>query len=191
MWIYLGEKYGYGEGYNSGYCGESITWSLADGVLEFQGSGYMKDWKRITIFQNVFENCRNLKHVRLQNIDLIGCHAFKGCPVDTVELSSCNYSLKKHSRQLQFGAFASSGIRELRLTVTTLLNIPSLTHSIEDDCFKDCDRLKDIYFMDRLPAITPAAIPNPGAICFHIKKSSINETVLRKLFGKNIHIEYL
>lgn len=147
--------------------------------------------KRITIFQNVFENCHNLKYVRLRNIDLIGSGSFKGCPIDVVELTFCNSSYKRHSQQLQFGAFASSGIRELRLTVTTLLNIPSLTHSIEDDCFKDCDRLRDIYFTDRLPVITPAAIPNPDKICFHMKKSIVNETMLRTLLGENIHVEYL
>lgn len=78
IWIYyFGEKYGYGEGYNSGYCGESITWSLADGVLEFQGSGYMKDW--MTKHTPWYDDRNNITEVIFDNrIQGIGKHTLSG-----------------------------------------------------------------------------------------------------------------
>ncbi|MCD7745609.1 MAG: leucine-rich repeat protein, partial [Lachnospiraceae bacterium] len=87
---------------NSNVCGESLTWSIEDGVLEISGSGAMYDWTEsgavpwqyltdeitsimigtnvTTIGSYAFSACTNAVSVRIpESMDAIGMNAFLYC----------------------------------------------------------------------------------------------------------------
>ena len=84
----------------SGQCGETLTWTLENGVLTITGSGAMTDWDRVSpwysyrdsitaislpegltsIGASAFYGCRGLSAVLLpESLTVIGDYAFFGC----------------------------------------------------------------------------------------------------------------
>lgn len=129
--------------------------------------------KSITIFQKTFENCTSLEKVTLENVNLVGMYAFKGCAaLSHVDLSFRQDGLIKKGQTLQSHALAFSGVKELHLAFPSLIKIAAIFYGIGDNCFEGCDKLTDVFFEDEIPYISDNAFPQQSRVCIYVSENA-------------------
>lgn len=141
----------------------------------------------IVVFQNAFENCKSLNHVVLNGVGLVGTYAFKGCPVNYLSLS---FKRRKGNTvpKLQSEAFAGSGLKEIHLNFN-VSKVKALFCEIEDNCFKHCWDLKDVFFESAIPHISEKSFSDKEDVCIHVRKSKYNQWIVKKALKNRFEIQ--
>ena len=148
--------------YYSGNCGENVTWTLEDGVLDIRGSGDMTDYKkfdqvpwynmRTTITDISIEpgitsigegafHCTSIHSIEIPDtVERIGASAFDTCTqLETIKIPE----RVKELNDLTFNYCTS----------LTSFEMPNSILSIGTACFSDCRALSSVIFSNRLTTI--------------------------------------
>jgi len=180
-----------------GACGETLTWSLINGVLTISGSGKMTDWssdsdlpwydvrsslKSVVIKDGVtnigncaFQNCTTINKVTIpESVVSIGEFAFYNCGgIESVYVSGivawCNMSFNGASGSpLSNGADLYSDNKKVELLV-----IPDSVTTISEYAFYNCSSLVEVTFSDSVTSISRCAFSE----CENLESVKIGKNV--------------
>ena len=148
--------------FDSGTCGENITWKLDDaGVLTISGTGAMFDYKSDN---SPFRKSYAIKSVILEDgITHIGEYAFRDCrslisitipsSVTSIGLGAFQSSLKLTSVTIPKGVTKIENCTFDGCSGLTSILIPDNVSSIGDYAFRDCQRLTSVTIPDSVTSI--------------------------------------
>ncbi len=129
---------------DSGSCGDSIKWTLSDGVLELKGSGEMTDYS----FGNPapwYEKRESVRSVKIgKGITSVGSLAFNECG---------NLSVLSLPEGLEtIGSYAFNGCKML-----VSISLPSSVKTISECAFNECENVFSVSIPDGLERVDAQA----------------------------------
>ena len=157
--------------YNSGICGDNLTWELDNGILTISGAGEMHDFYPPEEMYSVAPwavDIVNITQVEISNgITSIGCGAFCGCSnmisitipdsvtkIGPFAFTSCSslasISIPNSVNYIGYDAFWNC-------TSLNSISLPDGITIIEDDLFANCSSLTSITIPDTVTSIGAAA----------------------------------